>query len=135
VAEVGALSRFQTARQLMAYSGLVPSEHSSGQSTRRGGITKTGNAHLRRVLVESAWTYRSRPSLGTKLKARQKTVDEDIRATAWKAQHRLCARYRRLIARGKPAQQVTTAIARELLGFIWAIGTRTETSFKQRAAA
>lgn len=135
VAEVGTLSRFQTARQLMAYSGLVPSEHSSGPSTRRGGITKTGNAHLRRVLVESAWTYRSRPALGLKLKARQKTVDADVCATAWKAQHRLCARYRRLTERGKPPQQAATAIARELLGFIWAIGTRTETSFKQRAAA
>lgn len=126
VAELGQLSRFASARQLMGYSGLVPSEYSSGQSTSRGGITKTGNAHLRRVLVESAWAYRHRPSIGPELKRRQSELPEDVRATAWKAQHRLCSRYRRLAARGKPAQHVATAIARELLGFIWAIGVRTE---------
>ena len=119
----------------MGYSGLVPSEHSSGQSTRRGAITKAGNAHLRRVLLESAWTYRYRPNIGPELKARQKGLDEAVNAIAWKAQNRLCGRYRRLAARGKAAQQVATAIARELLGFIWAIGTHTEAKFKRRAAA
>jgi transposase len=133
VAELGKLSRFASARQLMGYSGLVPSEHSSGQSTSRGSITKTGNAHLRRVLVESAWTYRHRPSVGPELKRRQSSLPEDVKATAWKAQHRLCTRYRRLAARGKPAQQVATAIARELLGFIWAIGVTTEQAHKERA--
>jgi len=134
VAELGELSRFERPRQLMGYSGLVPSEHSSGQSTSRGGITKTGNAHLRHVLVESAWAYRHHPSVGPRLKARQKDLPEEIKATAWKAQHRLCARYRRLTARQKPPQQVATAIARELLGFIWAIAVHTETEFKQRRA-
>jgi transposase len=135
VAELGVISRFASARQLMGYSGLVPSEHSSGQTTSRGGITKTGNAHLRRVLVESAWTYRLRPNVGRELKQRQSSLPEDVKAIAWKAQHRLCARYRRLAARGKPAQQVATAIARELLGFIWAIGVHTEHVHKERAKA
>jgi transposase len=135
VAELGELSRFASARQLMGYSGLVPSEHSSGKSTSRGGITKTGNAHLRRVLVESAWTYRYRPNVGPALKARQKGLTEAVKTIAWNAQNRLCGRYRRLAARGKAAQQVATAIARELLGFIWAIGVRTEVDVKQRAAA
>lgn len=135
VAELGQLSRFASARQLMGYSGLVPSEHSSGQSTSRGGITKTGNAHLRRVLVESAWTYRHRPAIGYELKRRQSDLPDDVKAMAWKAQHRLCTRYRRLAARGKPAQQVATAIARELLGFVWAIGVQTETTHKERAKA
>lgn len=135
VAELGELSRFSKARQLMGYSGLVPSEHSSGQSTRRGGITKTGNAHLRRVLVESAWTYRHRPGIGPALRSRQKQLPEDIKAIAWKAQHRLCGRYHRLSARRKPAQQVVTAIARELLGFVWAIGVQTETAFRNGAVS
>jgi len=135
VAELGELSRFTHPRQLMGYSGLVPSEHSSGQSTRRSGITKTGNAHLRRVLVESAWTYRSRPNIGPRLKARQQNATEDVKAIAWKAQHRLCTRYRRLSARGKPSGQVAVAIARELLGFIWAIGMKTEAAFKQSKKA
>jgi transposase len=137
VAELGQLSRFASARQLMGYSGLVPSEHSSGESRRQGGITKTGNAHLRRVLVESAWTYRHRPGVGPELKRRQKDLPADVKATAWKAQHRLCTRYRRLAARGKPPQQVATAIARELLGFIWAIGVGTEVAHRenQKAAA
>lgn len=130
--EVGQLSRFDRPKELMGYSGLVPSEASSGGKTRRGAITKTGNSHLRRVLVEAAWSYRVRPAMYPALRARQRDQSEDIKAMAWKAQHRLHARFRTLTARGKPQPQVVTAIARELLGFVWAIGVRVE---KQQAAA
>lgn len=126
VAEMGRPSRFRTARQLMAYAGAVPSEHSSGESRRQGGITKTGNAHLRRVLVEAAWSYRHRPRVGVTLRARQKGLSEEVKELAWKAQHRLCRRYTRLAARGKPKQKVVTAVARELLGFVWALGIHIE---------
>lgn len=126
VAELGTLSRFDRPRQLMAYSGMVPSEASSGSKVRRGSITKTGNSHLRRVLVEAAWMYRFAPQLYPALRKRQQGQSEAVRAIAWKAQHRLHRRYRRLAGRGKPHPQVVTAIARELLGFIWAIGTHVE---------
>jgi transposase len=125
-AEVGELSRFVKPRQLMGYSGAVASEDSSGQRTRRGGITKAGNAHLRRVIVEAAWAYRYRPAVGATLRKRQATVSAEVKAIAWKAQHRLHGRYRALTARGKCKQQVVTAIGRELLGFIWAIGVHVE---------
>jgi transposase len=126
VAEVGRLSRFARARQLMGYSGAVASEHSSGARVRRGGITKTGNAHLRRIVVEAAWTYRHRPKIGALLRQRQTTQSETVKEIAWKAQHRLHSRYCRLLGRGKSKQQVVTAVARELLGFIWAIGVTVE---------
>jgi transposase len=126
VSEVGTLTRFAHPRQLMGYSGTVPREHSSGSTVRRGAITKTGNAHLRRVLVEAAWAYRHGPSCTGALKRRQTGQPEAIKVLAWKAQHRLCQRYRRLLGRGKPKQLVVTAIARELLGFIWAIGVAAE---------
>jgi len=126
VAEVGQLSRFARARQLMGYSGAVGSEHSSGPRIRHGGITKTGNAHLRRIVVEAAWSYRHRPAVGAALRQRQARQSEAVKAIAWKAQHRLHHRYRRLLGRGKSKQQVVTAIARELLGFIWAIGVAVE---------
>ncbi len=126
VAEVGQLSRFARPRQLMGYSGAVPREHSSGGAIRRGGITKTGNAHLRRVLGEAAWAYRHRPAVGPALRRRQVDQSEVVKAIAWRAQHRLHQRYRRLAARGKLRQQVVTAVARELLGFIWAIGVHVE---------
>jgi transposase len=126
VAEVGTLSRFARARQLMGYSGAVASEHSSGPRVRRGRITKTGNAHLRRIVVEAAWTYRHRPKIGAALRVRQTTQSDTVRAIAWKAQHRLHSRYWRLLGRGKSKQQVVTAVARELLGFIWAIGVTVE---------
>jgi len=125
-AEVGELSRFAKPRQLMGYSGAVASEDSSGQRTRRGGITKAGNAHLRRVVVEAAWAYRHRPAVGPALRKRQATVSPEVNEIAWKAQHRLHGRYRALLARGKCKQQVMTAIGRELLGFIWAIGVHVE---------
>jgi transposase len=135
--EVGELSRFATARQLMGYSGAVASEDSSGPRTRRGGITKAGNAHLRRVVIEAAWAYRHRPAVGVALRKRQALVSPDVKAIAWKAQHRLHARYRALTARGKCHQLVVTAIGRELLGFIWAIGVRIESEIGRptRAAA
>src|SRR2546425_5735683 len=136
VCEVGPLSRFPHPRQLMGYSGTVPSEHSSGAAIHRGGITKTGNAHLRRVLLEAAWAYRFPPNKCTKgLRQRQRGQPNAITDLAWKAQHRLCGRYRRLLAQGKPTPQVITAIARELLGFIWAIGVAAERAGTAAAAA
>ena len=106
---------------LMAYIGLVPSEHSSGDSVRRGGITKAGNGQARRALIEGAWTYRMQARVSRKLYDRLEELPQGIRDTAWKAQVRLCARYRRLVAKGKPKVVVTAAIAREMIGFIWAI--------------
>jgi transposase len=126
VAEVGQLSRFATARQLMGYSGAVASEYSSGERTRRGHITKTGNAHLRRIVVEAAWTQRFRPILSRPLKSRQEGLDPEIIEIASKAMHRLHQRYMRLLGKGKNKQQVVTAVAREMLGFIWAIGVAVE---------
>jgi transposase len=126
VAEVGELSRFARPRQLMGYSGAVPREHSSGSRTWRGAITKTGNSHLRRIVGEAAWSYRHRPAIGGALRKRQEELSEEVKAIAWKAQHRLHGRYRRLTAKGKIHQQVVIAVARELLGFIWAIGVAVE---------
>jgi transposase len=132
VAELGQLSRFESPRQLMAYAGIVPSEYSSGQRTSRGGITRTGNAHLRRIVIESAWSSRHPPNLSDALKKRQQGLDETVKGIAWKAQHRLHKRRRALMARGKSAAHATTAVARELLGFIWAIGCHVESTIQQR---
>jgi transposase len=119
-AELGDARRFPSAPRAMAFVGLVPSEHSSGAKQARGAITKTGNAHLRRVLVEAAWHYRHGPRLGDRLKRRQRGAPPAIIQRAWTAQHRLHRRYRHLVSRGKPKQHVVTAIARELTGFVWA---------------
>jgi transposase len=119
-AEIGDVTRFRSPRELMAYTGVVPSEHSSGGSTRRGRITKTGNAHLRFALVEAAWHYRHGPRLSKALKARQQGQPAEVLAIAERAQRRLNSRYRHLVAR-KTKQQAVVAVARELLGFIWAI--------------
>jgi transposase len=134
--EIGNFSRFQTAKQLMAYCGVVPSEHSSGASRRQGAITKTGNSHVRRVLFEAAWSYRHRPGLAGKLMQRQKGAAASTTEIAWKAQHRLHRRYIALSARGKPMTKVVGAIGRELLGFIWAIAVDVETQqqLKQKHA-
>src|SRR5438309_5202158 len=121
IAELGDLSRFANPRQLMAYLGLVPSEHSSGASVKRGGITKAGNGAARRLLIEAAWSYRFPARLSRELLLRQENQPKPIRDIAWKGQVRLCTRYRRLARTGKPANVVTTAIARELSGFVWAI--------------
>jgi len=131
VAELGEVSRFNRPRQLMGYSGAVSSENSSGERTRRGGITKTGNAHLRRIIVEAAWAYRHRPHVGIALAARQKNVSQELKDISWKAQHRLHRRYYRLMTRGKLKQKVITAVARELLGFIWHIGVAVEDDYKR----
>jgi transposase len=121
IAELGDLSRFANPCRLMAYLGLVPSEHSSGASVRRGGITKAGNSAARRLLIEASWTYRFPARVSRDLLLRQESQPKPIREIAWKAQLRLCARYRRLARTGKPANIVTTAVARELAGFVWAI--------------
>ena len=123
-AELGDPRRFPSAPSVMAFMGLVPSEYSSGAKRVRGAITKTGNAHLRRVLVESAWHYRHHPFLGDALRRRQRGAPPPVIAHAWLAQRRLHRRYRRLAARGKPKQLIVTAVARELTGFLWAALTQ-----------
>jgi transposase len=124
--EVGNFSRFDHPKRMMGYAGITPSEYSTGKSHRKGAITKSGNSHLRRVLVEAAWSYRHRPGKGRALQARQRELPAHINEIGWKAQHRLHRRYAALQAKGKPAGKVVTAIGRELLGFIWAIATRVE---------
>jgi transposase len=121
VAEAGDLRRFDHPRKLMAFLGLVPSERSTGETRRQGGITKAGNARARSALVEAAWTYRHSAGLGVGHQRRQLESSEKVREIAWKAQARLCARYRRLAAKGKRVTVVTTAIARELAAFLWDI--------------
>lgn len=119
IAEIGDVRRFEHPRQLMSYLGLVPSEHSSGPRIRKGGITKTGNAHARRMLVEAAWSYRFAARIGPKLKQRQETQADAFCDLSWKAQQRLSKRYRALTARGLHQNKVCVAVARELSGFIW----------------
>jgi transposase len=135
VAELGQLSRFRNPRQLMGYSGLVASEFSSGNRILRGPITKTGNAHLRRVIIEAAWAYQHRPWVGGFLLKRQQGLDPEVRQIAWKAQWRLHTRYLKLAAAGKKKPQIVTAIGRELLGFIWAIAVQTEAKFQTQSHA
>jgi len=135
VAELGQISRFENARQLMGYSGAVPSEESSGKRQQRGSITKTGNAHLRRIAIEAAWSYRLKPAIGPVLRKRQEGVPDQIKEMAWKAQLRLHKRYARLAAAGKDQRKIVTAVGRELLGFIWAIGRRAEAAIPQQRAA
>lgn len=134
VVEVGSFERFENPRQLMAYAGLVPREHSSGGpgKANRGSITKAGNAHMRRVLGEAAWHYAAkRPRVSARLRQRQQSVSQEVKAISNRAQHRLCGRYLRLTKRGKPAHLAVTAIARELLGFAWAIGVEVERRCRQ----
>jgi transposase len=123
-AELGDITRFEKPRQLMAYVGLHPSEYSSGGSRRQGGIAKTGNAHARRMLVEGAWSYRHAARVSRQIQIRQEQLPEEIRDIAWKAQVRLCKRCRRLLARGKHRNLVITAIARELIAYMWAIAKK-----------
>ena len=125
IAEIGDLQRFASAPKLMAYLGLVPSERSSGNSVRRGGITKTGNSHVRRVLIEAAWTYRFAARRTPIIQRRMDKVPAAIQEISWSAQKRLCQRYKTLQTNGKLKVQVCTAVARELTGFIWAIGQAT----------
>ena len=121
IAELGDITRFNNPRQLMAYLGLVPSEHSSGTTRRQGAITKAGNGSARRMLIEAAWSYRFPARISRELLLRQEGLAKPIRDTAWKAQERLCGRYRKLARAGKPPNVVTAAIARELAGFVWVI--------------
>jgi transposase len=121
VAEIGDLTRFDSPRELMTFLGLIPSEYSSGERRRQGSITKAGNTHARRALVEGAWAYRYPAEVSRHLQLRLETQPKAIQDISWKAQLRLCKRYRRLMARGKHANQVVVAIARELVGFMWAI--------------
>jgi transposase len=126
VSELGQLSRFRRPSQLMSYAGIVPRERSSGGTVRRSGITKTGNAHLRRILVEAAWSYRYPPKLTRDVRLRHAGQPERIKAIAWAAQLRLTDRYTALLRHRKPLPQVIAAVARELLGFMWAIGVEAE---------
>jgi transposase len=137
VCELGSLSRFQSPRQLMGYSGLVPREYSSGNRIQRGALTKSGNAHLRRVLVEAAWAYRHRPNVQGRVLRRQKALalSDEARQIAWKAQQRLYKRFVALTARQKTSGQAMTALARELLGFVWAIAVNTEKQLRLPKAA
>ena len=121
VAELGDLTRFANPRELMKFLGLIPSEYSTGERRRQGSITKAGNTHARRALVEGAWAYRYPAKVSRHLQLRLEKQPKIIQDISWKAQVRLCKRYRRLIARGKHANQVVVAIARELIGFMWAI--------------
>jgi transposase len=121
LAEIGDLSRFQTPRELMGYLGLVPSESSTGGAVNRGGITKAGNGRARRILVEAAWSYRHPPRVSREKQMKVAAAPRAVREIAWKAQMRLCGRFRSLTRRGKRPTVVATAIARELSAFIWAI--------------
>jgi len=119
--ELGDLTRFENPRQLMSYLGLTPSEYASGARRLQGGITKAGNSHARRALVEGAWAYRYPAKVSRHLQLRLETLPTEVQAISWKAQVRLCKRYRQLTARGKHVNQVVVAIAREMAAFAWAI--------------
>jgi len=123
-AETGDLRRFEHPRELMAYLGLVPTERSTGETRRHGGITKTGNRRARTALIEASWTYRYPAGIGEAHQHRQAALPEPVREIAWKAQARLCSRYRKLTSRGKRATVAATAIARELAAFLWSIAQR-----------
>lgn len=125
-AEIGDMRRFDNPRQLMAFIGLVPGEHSSGSKRKLTGITKAGSIVARRLIVEASWAYRMPAKVGQAMMLRQQSIAAPIRETAWKAQVRLCGRYRRMLSRGKKAPIVITAIARELVGFMWAIARQVE---------
>jgi transposase len=127
LAELVDFHRFRRPQQVMAYVGLIPSEYSSGEHHQRGAITKAGNGHVRRVLVEAAWHYRHRPTLGGHLATRLAGQPPSVVGEAWRAQHRLHRRYRHLIGHGKRPPVAVVAIARELIGFLWAAMTRTPT--------
>jgi transposase len=124
IAEIGDISRFKTAPQLMCFLGLIPGEHSSGNTRHQGGITKAGNTHVRFLMIESSQHYRLNPRIGPELKKRQEGISEEVKAIAWKAQHRLHHKYRKMVIRGKSKQKAVVAISRELTGFIWAIASQ-----------
>jgi transposase len=119
--ELGDITRFDSPRKLMSYLGLTPSEYSTGERRRQGGITKAGNSHARRALVEGAWAYRYPAKVSRHLQLRLEKLPAEVQAISWKAQVRLCKRYRQLTGRGKHVNQVVVAIAREMAAFAWAI--------------
>jgi transposase len=121
--EIGDFNRFRTAEEFMSYVGLVPCERSSGEQRKQGSITKAGNAHLRRLLVEAAWNARRRPQVSYELARRQRGQNPAVIERAWRCQQRLFKRWRRMAGRGKPNQKIVVACARELAGFVWAIAT------------
>jgi len=121
IAELHDFRRFRSARELMSYVGLVPSEHSSGERERRGSVTKTGNRHVRRLLVEAAWHHRHRPALSAPLRKRREGQPARVLVIADRSQERLCARYRRMTARGLSQPKTIVAMARELVGYLWAV--------------
>jgi transposase len=126
VSEVGDFNRFRHPANLMAFLGLIPGEYSSGARTRGTGITRTGNAHVRTLLYEAAWNYRSRPKVGSwMLQHTPPGIPQAIHDIAWKAQLRLHKRYNALCRKGKKSQVAITAVARELVGFVWSIGRAT----------
>ena len=126
LAEMGDLSRFSNPCELMGHLGLVPSEYTTGDSIKRGGITKTGNGHARKVLIEAAWSYRMPARVSRLLLKRQHELPDPVRQIAWKAQLRLSARFRQLLARGKSKQVAVTAVARELSAFLWAMAKQVQ---------
>jgi len=128
VCELGDIARFDNPRQLMSYIGLVPSEHFSGERRHLGAITKAGNGHARRALVEAAKAYRFKAKVSPAMQARQEPLPKAIQDIAWRAQVRPCKRYRTLVARGKHAHTVTVAIAREIAAFMWAIAREVNTA-------
>jgi len=125
-AELADLKRFSSARQLMSFLGLVPSEHSSGQSQRRGRITRTGNGHVRRILTEAAWSYHYQPRMSKAIRQRNEGVSPGVQRLAWRAQKRLHKRLYHLVSKGKRREKAITAVARELAGFVWAVGQEPE---------
>ena len=126
VAEVGDVRRFDNPRQLMGFLGLVPSERSTGDTVKRGGLTLSGNRRARRALIEGAWSYRHPARVTETIRLRLEGLPKTVREIAWKAQQRLCARYRRMTGAGKKAPIVIAAIAREMAAFLWAIGLQVE---------
>jgi transposase len=133
--EFGSFTRFERAPQAMGYTGLVASEYTSGSKKRQGAITKTGNSHLRRALVEAAWHYRHRPRLNQRQKELQRELSGKVAEIAWTAQERLHRRYWALTNKSKPSPKVIAALARELVGFVWAIGRETEQTLAVTRAA
>ncbi len=136
-AEIGDLTRFDHPKKLMAFSGLVPSKYSSGESRHQGGITKSGNQHVRRVLVEAAWSYRHPARVSRVLLKRQEGLSQENCDVSWRAQLRLCSKFRKMEARRKPSQVVVTAIARELVSYLWEIAQAAQgrTISRPKAAA
>jgi transposase len=134
VTEIGTFQRFNRATQLMGYTGLVPSEYSSGAREVKGRITRTGNAHLRHILGEAAWQCRHKPWINTRMKKLLPSLPAEVAAIAWKAQERLHRKFTKLSMQRKPPGKVATAVARELVGFVWAIGYSVEAEALKRAA-